>query len=100
MTHSTAANHHMTEEPRPRSKDAVETTKEALGNAFEATRETGTEALKTVQDAGQAVVRDSTDLVRDAHTDLNSAVRRNPTLAVVGALGVGMLLGLALKQRS
>lgn len=31
--------------------------------------------------------------------EFDSAVRRNPTLAVLGALGVGVVLGLALNKR-
>jgi ElaB/YqjD/DUF883 family membrane-anchored ribosome-binding protein len=87
------------EKIRARGRDALETAQETLGTAHETTRETGAEALKSAQATGQAVVRDSADLARDAYADLNTAVRRNPTLAIVGAMGVGMLLGLALGSR-
>jgi ElaB/YqjD/DUF883 family membrane-anchored ribosome-binding protein len=100
MTQSNTAKHDATEDLRARSKDALETAKDSLGSAYETTRETGAEALKTAQATGQAVVKESSDLVRDAHSDLNTAIRRNPTLAVAGALGFGVLLGLALKPRS
>lgn len=66
-----------------------------------------THAQESVQDAANSV-RDTVvaaadrtiDRTQTLQGDFDSAVRRNPTLAVLGALGVGVVLGLALTKRS
>lgn len=58
---------------------------------------------KTVEDgarvAEDAVAR-AQDNVRVASRSASDAVRENPGIAMAGALGIGVLLGLALARRS
>lgn len=86
-------NGHSTEARTARVKDSAQATLDAVTSK-------GGEALDRVHAAGEAAVREGTDLVTGAQSELNSVVRRNPTLAVAGALGLGVLLGMALRARS
>ena len=83
-----------------KAKDSVNTAKDSVNNAYETVKEAGTEAVGRAQAAGEAAISSSTDMVRGAQSELDSVVRRNPTVAVVGALGLGVLLGMALRARN
>jgi ElaB/YqjD/DUF883 family membrane-anchored ribosome-binding protein len=79
--------------------------------------ETSTRKRDKVRDAATSVqdnVRDTAENVRSSaanaierggdhayavHSEFDSAVRRNPTLAIVGALGLGVALGMAMNRR-
>ncbi|MEM8824457.1 MAG: hypothetical protein AAGF30_12665 [Pseudomonadota bacterium] len=55
----------------------------------------------TLEDGAQAAgeqIQKAEQSARDAGDTIAEAVRRNPTLAVGGALGFGLLLGLAISR--
>lgn len=94
--------------PKPNGADSalsdVRETAETLANAARAQAETLRQTVgRAAQDGSDAVVTTAKDIgvqaktAQDAATD---AVRRNPGMAVAGALGIGVLLGLALARRS
>lgn len=74
---------------RDRAKDLASSTSEAVEDTATALRE-----------KGDAALRDSQDALSSAHQSALMTVRRNPTTALLGAVGVGVLLGLALRARS
>ena len=69
-------------------------------SALETARDTGQEALNKAHQAGQQLYDGGSDMMRSAHSGFDQAVRRNPTAAVLGAIGLGVLIGFAFKQRS
>ena len=73
--------------------------KETVSGAYESVRDAGSEALERAQSAGETALGSGTDMVRGAQSELDTVVRRNPTVAVIGALGLGVLLGLAMRSR-
>lgn len=80
--------------------------KEAALKAGEATRETyedvrgkARDAAHEAQEAGRRAMSQGHEKFFDARVEAEDMVRRNPGLAIAGALGVGVLLGLALKSR-
>lgn len=99
MTETTAQSRKTTKRTASRKEEAVTKAKDSVNNALESVKDAGTEALERAQSAGEAAYSTSTDMVRGAQTELDTIVRRNPTIAVVGALGLGVLLGMALRSR-
>jgi ElaB/YqjD/DUF883 family membrane-anchored ribosome-binding protein len=57
------------------------------------------QAAQSVRDGASNAVQTGSDYVQTYQGEFDSAVRRNPTLAVLGAMGVGLVLGLALTKR-
>lgn len=57
------------------------------------------DATTRVRDTAVETAERGLDTAQTLQSDFDSAVRRNPTLAVLGAVGVGMVLGLALTKR-
>jgi ElaB/YqjD/DUF883 family membrane-anchored ribosome-binding protein len=71
------------------AREQVETLRDTVGRVAQ----DGSEALASTAKEVGAQAKGA----QDAATD---AVRRNPGLAIAGAVGVGVLLGLALSRRS
>lgn len=72
-----------------RIREAATSAQDTLHGAADALRESASTAVEKGTDHAQAV-----------QTEFDSAVRRNPTLAIAGAVGVGVLLGMALNRRA
>ena len=73
---------------------------EKLRDAVSYAQDNVKDAADTVRDTAVQAVERTTDQAQNMQGEFDSAVRRNPTLAVLGALGVGMVLGLALTRRT
>ena len=73
------------------NQDTVETLKTDLGKLSETVKALASEQFGSVADKVQ--VKAATTV-----TDLESAIRRNPTQAAVMAAGVGFLIGLVLTR--
>ncbi|WP_299658363.1 hypothetical protein [uncultured Tateyamaria sp.] len=62
------------------------------------------ETVKTAANEGARQVQDTAHMLQEqasaASVQAADAVRRNPGLAIAGAVGVGVLLGLAMSRRS
>ena len=71
-----------------------------LHDAVTHAQESVQDAANSVRDTVLAAADRTIDRTQTLQGDFDSAVRRNPTLAVLGALGVGVVLGLALTKRS
>lgn len=71
-----------------------------LHDAVTHAQESVQDAANSVRDTVVAAADRTIDRTQNLPGDFDSAVRRNPTLAVLGALGVGVVLGLALTKRS
>ncbi|MEN8660509.1 hypothetical protein [Marivita sp.] len=78
---------------KPRAADKV---RDAVAHAQDSVQG----AAKTMRTTAIEVAERSADHAQTLQGEFDTAVRRNPTLAVLGALGVGMFLGLALTKRS
>ena len=72
-------------------QDTVETLKADLGKLSETVKALASEQFGSVAD--QVQVKAATTV-----TDLESAIRKNPTQAAVVAAGVGFLIGLVLTR--
>jgi hypothetical protein len=68
---------------------AADAAVDAIDRKTEAVRVQGENALQDVQDT-----------MMNAQDSMVSAVRKNPTTALIGAVGLGVLLGLAMRGRS
>jgi ElaB/YqjD/DUF883 family membrane-anchored ribosome-binding protein len=73
---------------------------EKLRDAVSYAQDNVKDAADTVRDTAVQAVERTADQAQNMQGEFDSAVRRNPTLAVLGALGVGMVLGLALTRRT
>lgn len=99
MAQTTAQSRETTNRNGTGKEDAVTKAKETVSGAYESVRDAGSEALERAQAAGETAIGNGTDMVRGAQSELDTVVRRNPTVALVGALGLGVLLGLAMRSR-
>lgn len=93
------------------TKDALSEAKTAASNGVD--RATGAaraaaqdaqrrakETVDTVKDAAAEQAEKGSLLMQDARLEAEILVSRNPLLAVAGAVGVGVLIGMALKSKS
>ena len=80
-------------------KEAAAAARETAEATIETVRGSAQDTIEKVQETGQQVYDDGSQMVSKAQSELNRTVRNNPTVAMLGALGVGVLIGLALKQR-
>lgn len=76
---------------REKAEDVRDDVAEKVGQA----RETA----EDVRDKAEEVRSDVTDATRRRVKQGRSLVQNNPVLAVTGALGVGVLIGMALRSR-
>lgn len=81
------------------ARDAVNSARESLEEGYAGARDQAAQAFAAAQESGRAAYDESVVMVRDAHGQIETAVRRNPTAALLGAAGVGLLIGLAMKAR-
>ncbi|MFW2588441.1 hypothetical protein [Sagittula sp. SSi028] len=81
------------------ARDAMDTARETLETGYDEAREHASQALDAAQEGGRQALDEGVVAVRDAHGKLEGMVRRNPTTALLGAAGLGLLFGLALKGR-
>lgn len=93
QSHATTTAHHDadgTDKPgaRDRVRDAAASTRDQVDTVARSVRDTANQVSETTVDAAQTF-----------QSEFDGAVRRNPTLAVLGAVGVGVLLGMALNKR-
>ncbi|GAA4221334.1 hypothetical protein J4E08_05390 [Sagittula sp. NFXS13] len=81
------------------ARDAVDSARESLEGGYTEAREHAARAFDAASESVEAAYEESALAVRDAHGQLETMVRNNPTTALLGAAGVGLLVGLALKAR-
>ncbi len=80
-------------------KAAIRATADAAQAAIDGARTKGTDAASDAMAAGSAALENGRELAGGAQKAVESAVRRNPTASVLGALGAGLLIGYALSRR-
>lgn len=78
------------------SQSKPDTSKEAVAERAKAQLE---ESLAQTQQALDKVATHTADEFRKVSDTSSKFVRENPAIAVAGALGVGVLIGLALRGR-
>jgi len=97
--------------PADAASNGFDATADRLKSAAMDVAEETRHQAKTLRDTVGAAAHDTASHMQDAGAQLKTqvqaagdtatdAVRRNPGLAVAGAVGVGVLLGLALSRRS
>lgn len=79
--------------------EAVHAARETFEDGYADVRDHAAQAFSAAQDSGRAAYEEGAAAARDAHGRFEGMVQRNPTTALLGAAGVGLLLGLALKAR-
>ncbi|MFP7673855.1 hypothetical protein ACG74X_10940 [Marivita sp. S0852] len=73
--------------------------KERAEEAVETARKSVERTVATARDEGEKALSEAQDTFMSAQDSAMSAVRRNPGLALLGAVGVGVLLGMAMRGR-
>jgi ElaB/YqjD/DUF883 family membrane-anchored ribosome-binding protein len=73
---------------------------EAISSTFESVRGQSAEALSKAREASDFAVREGQEMVSSAHQQFAEVVKRNPTAMVLSTLGVGVLIGLAMRRQS
>lgn len=73
-----------------------DTTRAKAGARLEEVRDKATETTQAVREAAGEHLARGQDLVAEAQGELNTMVRRNPGMALLGAAGLGLLVGLAI----
>ncbi|WP_292284841.1 hypothetical protein [Marivita sp.] len=58
------------------------------------------DVANTAQTKAEDAIERSSEQVQTFQGEFDSAVRRNPTLAVLGALGVGVAIGVVMQKRN
>ncbi|MBP0483179.1 DUF883 family protein [Sagittula salina] len=81
------------------ARDAVNSARDSIEEGYSEARDHAEQAFAAAQESGRAAYDEGAMMVREAHGQLESAVRRNPTATLLGAVGVGLLIGLAMKAR-
>ena len=75
-------------------------TADKLREAVTHAQDSAQDAVKAVRNTVSEVADRTVEHTQSVQGEFDTAVRRNPTLAVLGALGIGVALGLALNKRS
>ena len=73
---------------------------EAVKGAIDQARETVADLSGTAQERASDALARSREVAGTAQSELEETIRKHPLLAVAGAVGVGVLLGLAMRGRS
>jgi ElaB/YqjD/DUF883 family membrane-anchored ribosome-binding protein len=81
-------------------KEVSSTAGEAIASTFESVRDQGAKAASKAREASDLVVKEGPEMVSSAHRHFADVVKKNPTAMVLGTLGVGVLIGLAMRSRS
>ncbi len=81
-------------------KSRKQSASDQLRNTVADAQDSVNQAAQSVRDSATTAVQAGADYAQTFQGEFDSAVRRNPTLAVLGAMGVGLALGLALTKRS
>lgn len=89
---NTATTAHTGADTSKRKRDKM---RDAVSSAQDSVRDTA----DNVPFSAQHAVERGSDHAYAVHSEFDNAVRRNPTLAIVGALGLGVALGLAMNRR-
>ena len=76
-----------------------ETLSERAEEIADTVSKTVEDSLGDVQEQGEKALQEVQDTFMTVQDSAVAAVRRNPTTALLGALGVGVLLGLAWQAR-
>ena len=69
-------------------------------DAAKSVRDRTAQTVDAARDSARAGFEKGVDHLSTARSEAESAIRRNPGLAIAGAVGVGILLGMALKSRA
>ena len=81
------------------SKTNQNSTTETVESVIDRPTEFMHEKLATVQETAKEISDQAQKQFQTATEEASSFVRKNPGLAMAGALGVGVLLGVALRNR-
>lgn len=87
-------------DPHTNTGKAKKTQTDKMRDAVSSAQDSVHDAAENVRSSASTAVEKSTERAHDVQSEFDSAVRRNPTLAVLGALGLGVALGLALNKRA
>ena len=87
------------QEAAVKAKDAAYKARDAASDSVHELRESARETAEKAKETGRRYAEQGNEMLFDARVEAEDVVRRNPGLAVAGALGVGVLIGLALKTR-
>lgn len=82
-----------------RARDAAASAKDAIENTAAQAKDAGEKALADAKDAGEKALVDAKNSFEGFQQDAVAAVRKNPGASLVGAIGIGVLIGMALRGR-
>ncbi|KUF10591.1 DUF883 family protein [Pseudoponticoccus marisrubri] len=88
------------EKDAPRQPGRVGALRDKASDTYEAASERVRESAGQTRDAAADQVDYGRVLAAEAHDDLSRIVQRNPVMALAGAAGLGVLIGLAIKQKA
>lgn len=86
------------DELRSTASDVMEQARGKAAAAADQARSTAEHTAQAAREAGQQAIDRSKDLATTAQSEFTRAVRDHPIPAVVGALGVGLLIGFSLRR--
>ena len=85
-------------EARGMASGAVDHAHTAAQSAAASAREAAGDMASQAQTAGQQAAKTTRTAAKTAHSEFTKAVRDHPGMAVAGAVGLGVLLGFALRR--
>ncbi|EBA08418.1 DUF883 family protein [Sagittula stellata] len=80
-------------------EEAYAEARDTASDAYERARAEGRHAYETAQLRGREAVEEGRLALAERHGQIEAYVRSNPTTALLGAAGVGLVLGMILKSR-
>lgn len=87
------------EAPQQTKSGTTSTADNGVGNLAEQVKEQASQTLQQAQDQIDAGLQFSSGEMQRIANEGQAFVKKNPGLAVAGALGAGVLLGLAMRSR-